>query len=378
MTVKTQTLQDLHKETADDFLPLNGTDYIELYVGNAKQSAHYYQHAFGFEQVAYAGPETGLRDRASYVLQQNKIRLVLTTSLNPNSEIAEHVRKHGDGVKILALWVDDAKKSFQETVKRGAVPAIEPTTTMDEFGSVTTASIRTYGETLHTFVERKNYKGPFLPGYVKATSPFKTTPVGLKYVDHCVGNVELGGMDKWVKFYEDVMGFKLLITFDDNDISTDYTALMSKVVSNKNEFIKFPINEPAIGKKKSQIEEYLDFYHGAGVQHIAIATDDILHTVSELKSRGVEFLTIPSTYYDELLDRVGKIDEDLAPLRELNILVDRDEEGYLLQIFSKPVEDRPTLFYEIIQRKGAKSFGKGNFKALFEAIEREQEIRGTL
>jgi 4-hydroxyphenylpyruvate dioxygenase len=377
-TVNTQTLKDLHKDVAEDFLPLNGTDYIELYVGNAKQSAHYYQHAFGFELVAYAGPETGLRDRASYVLQQNKIRLVLTTSLNPNSDIAEHVRKHGDGVKVLALWVDDAKQSFEETVKRHAVPAIPPMTMMDEFGSVTTASIQTYGDTLHTFVERKNYKGPFMPGYVKAKSNFKTIPVGLKYVDHCVGNVELGGMDKWVKFYEDVMGFKLLITFDDNDISTDYTALMSKVVSNKNEYIKFPINEPAVGKKKSQIEEYLDFYQGAGVQHIAIATDDILHTVSELKSRGVEFLTIPSNYYDDLLDRVGKIDEDIAPLRELNILVDRDEEGYLLQIFSKPVEDRPTLFYEIIQRKGAKSFGKGNFKALFEAIEREQEIRGTL
>jgi len=377
-TVKTQTLHDLHKETADDFLPLNGTDYIELYVGNAKQSAHYYQHAFGFDLIAYAGPETGLRDRASYVLQQNKIRMVLTTSLDPGSGIAEHVRKHGDGVKILALWVDDAKKSFQETVKRGAVAAIPPATTQDEFGSVITASIQTYGDTLHTFVERKNYKGAFLPGYVKAESKFKTTSVGLKYVDHCVGNVELGGMDKWVKFYEDVMGFKLLITFDDNDISTDYTALMSKVVSNKNEYIKFPINEPAVGKKKSQIEEYLDFYQGAGVQHIAIATDDILHTVSELKSRGVEFLTIPSAYYDDLLDRVGKIDEDLAQLRELKIIVDRDEEGYLLQIFSKPVEDRPTLFYEIIQRKGAKSFGKGNFKALFEAIEREQEIRGTL
>ena len=292
--------------------------------------------------------------------------------------IADHVQRHGDGVKVLALWVDDAAKAHAETTRRGAVSVAEPKTTFDEFGVVVTSSIMTYGDTIHTFVERKNYSGPFLPGYVKAKSPFKTTSTGLKYVDHCVGNVALGDMNKWVKFYEDVMGFKLLVTFDDNDISTEFTALMSKVVSNKNEFIKFPINEPAEGKKRSQIDEYLDFYQGAGVQHIAIATDNIIHTVTELKSRGVEFLTIPSNYYDDLLDRVGKIDEDIKPLRELNILVDRDEEGYLLQIFSKPVEDRPTLFFEIIQRKGAKSFGKGNFKALFEAIEREQEIRGTL
>ncbi len=377
-TNKPATLKDLHKNVADDFLPLNGTDHIELYVGNAKQSAHYYQHAFGFELVAYAGPETGQREYASYVLQQGKIRLVLTTALNSKSSIAEHVYRHGDGVKVLALWVDDAAKAYTETTKRGAISVIEPKTIADEFGTVVTSSIKTYGDTVHTFVERKNYTGPFLPGYAKATSPFKTTPIGLKYVDHCVGNVALGEMNKWVKFYEDVMGFKLLITFDDNDISTEYTALMSKVVSNKNEFIKFPINEPAAGKKRSQIDEYLDFYQGAGVQHIAIATDDIIHTVSEMKSRGVEFLTIPIHYYDTLLERVGKIDEDVQPLRDLNILVDRDEEGYLLQIFSKPVEDRPTLFFEIIQRKGAKSFGKGNFKALFEAIEREQEIRGTL
>jgi 4-hydroxyphenylpyruvate dioxygenase len=376
--IKPSTLQDLHKEVADDFLPLNGTDYIELYVGNAKQSAHYYQHAFGFELVAYAGPETGQREYASYVLQQGKIRLVLTTALIPKSALAEHVYRHGDGVKVLALWVDDAAKAHAETTKRGAVSVAEPKTTRDEFGEVVTSSIKTYGDTVHTFVERKNYSGPFLPGYVQAKSRFKTTPIGLNYVDHCVGNVALGDMNKWVKFYEDVMGFKLLITFDDNDISTEYTALMSKVVSNKNEFIKFPINEPAEGKKRSQIDEYLDFYQGAGVQHIAIATNDIIHTVSELRSRGVEFLAIPTHYYDTLLERVGKIDEDVQPLRDLNILVDRDEEGYLLQIFTKPVEDRPTLFFEIIQRKGAKSFGKGNFKALFEAIEREQEIRGTL
>src|SRR5688572_25268292 len=378
MTQKTSSPKDIRKQAVDDFLPLLGTDYIELYVGNAKQSAHYYQHAFGFELVAYSGPETGQRELASYVLQQGKIRLVLTTSLSHKSPIAEHVQRHGDGVKVLALWVDDASKAYSETTSRGAISVMEPKEAHDEFGEVVTSSIKTYGDTIHTFVERKNYLGPFLPGYVRAESPFKTTPIGLKYVDHCVGNVALGDMNKWVKFYEDVMGFKLLITFDDNDISTEYTALMSKVVSNKNEYIKFPINEPAEGKKRSQIDEYLDFYQGAGVQHIAIATDDIIHTVTELKNRGVEILTIPLNYYDTLLERVGKIDEDMQPLRDLNILVDRDEEGYLLQIFTKPVEDRPTLFFEIIQRKGAKSFGKGNFKALFEAIEREQEIRGTL
>src|SRR5688572_9901315 len=380
MTTKTaiNKLEELHKNSTADFLPLNGTDYLEFYVGNAKQSAYYYQMAWGYELVAYAGLETGVKDRASYVLQQGKIRLVLTTSLDPNSEITKHVAKHGDGVKVLALWVDDAETSFNETVKRGAKPASPPQTLKDEYGEVKVASIHTYGETLHTFVERKNYKGAFLPGYRPAKSLLKTSPVGLKVVDHCVGNVELGQMNQWVKFYEDVMGFKLLITFDDKDISTEYTALMSKVVSNGNGYIKFPINEPAEGKKRSQIDEYLDFYQGAGVQHIAIATDNIIHTVTELKTRGVEFLTIPPTYYDDLLQRVGKIDEDLQPLRDLNILVDRDEEGYLLQIFTKPVEDRPTLFFEIIQRKGAKSFGKGNFKALFEAIEREQEIRGTL
>ncbi len=361
-----------------DFLPLNGTDYIEFYVGNAKQTALYYQHCFGFELVAYAGPETGIRDRASYVVQQNKIRFVLTTSLDPKSEISEHVKKHGDGVKVLALWVDDAAKSHYETTSRGAVSAQKPQTIKDEFGEVVISSIKTYGETIHTFVERKNYKGTFLPGYKAVKNNFKPTPIGLKHVDHCVGNVELGKMNEWVEFYENVMGFKLLITFDDSDISTEYSALMSKVVSNGNGYIKFPINEPAEGKKKSQIEEYLDFYHGPGVQHIAIATDDIIHTVSELRKRGVEFLYVPENYYDDVKARVGDINEDWTELQKQNILIDRDEEGYLLQIFSKPIQDRPTVFFEIIERNGAKSFGKGNFKALFEAIEREQELRGNL
>jgi 4-hydroxyphenylpyruvate dioxygenase len=362
----------------DDFLPLNGTDYIEFYVGNAKQTALFYQHCMGFELVAYAGPETGVRDRASYVLQQNKIRFVLTTAMKPDSEIARHVHKHGDGVKVLALWVDDARKSFFETTSRGAEPAMEPKVLKDEFGEVVVASIKTYGETIHTFVERKNYKGTFLPGYQprKSTAPVK--PIGLKYIDHCVGNVELGKMNDWVNYYEKVMGFKLLITFDDNDISTEYSALMSKVVSNGNGYVKFPINEPADGKKKSQIEEYLDFYNGPGVQHIAIATDDIIETVSELRSRGMEFLYVPDTYYEEVVGRVGRIEEDIKELKKLNILIDRDEEGYLLQIFTKPIQDRPTVFFEIIERNGAKSFGKGNFKALFESIEREQALRGNL
>jgi 4-hydroxyphenylpyruvate dioxygenase len=371
-------LERLHANKTEDFLPLNGTDYIEFYVGNAKQAAYYYQSAFGFELVAYAGLETGVKDRASYVLQQGKIRLVLTTSFDPDSMISNHVRMHGDGVKVLALWVDDAEYSFNETVKRGAKPAIAPQTLKDKDGEVKVASIHTYGETIHTFVERKNYKGVFLPGYVKAESKVPVKPIGLKYIDHCVGNVGWGKMNEWVKFYEDVMGFKLLITFDDEDISTEYSALMSKVVTNGNSYVKFPINEPAEGKKKSQIEEYLDFYKGEGVQHIAVATDNIIETVGEMRKRGIEFLEIPSTYYEDLFDRVGKIDEDMADLKRLNLLVDRDEEGYLLQIFTKPVEDRPTVFFEIIQRKGAKAFGKGNFKALFESIEREQERRGTL
>lgn len=366
------------KVMAEDFLPILGTDHIEFYVGNARQAALFYQHCMGFECVAYAGPETGIRDRASYVLQQNKIRFVLTSALRPESEIAAHVHKHGDGVKVLALWVDDARKSFLETTSRGAVAVAEPQRIKDDSGEVVVASIRTYGETIHTFVERKNYKGPFLPGYKPRRSSAQANPLGLKYVDHCVGNVELGKMNEWVRFYEDVMGFKLLITFDDNDISTEYSALMSKVVSNGNGYIKFPINEPAKGKKKSQIEEYLEFYQGAGVQHIAIATDDIIFTVGELRKRGMEFLHVPDTYYEDVMDRVGTIEEDLKELRKLNILIDRDEEGYLLQIFSKPVQDRPTLFFEIIERNGAKSFGKGNFKALFESIEREQALRGNL
>lgn len=361
-----------------DFLPINGTDHIEFYVGNAKQSAMHYMAALGFELVAYAGPETGQRDRASYVLQQNKLRFVLTSSLQPDTPIAQHVYQHGDGVKVLALWVDDAEKSYYETTSRGAESAMEPQHLEDEWGQVVVSAIKTYGDTIHKFVERKNYKGAFLPGYVAKKSSYPVKPIGLKYVDHCVGNVELGQMNKWVKFYEDVMGFKLLITFDDKDISTKYTALMSKVVSNGNGYVKFPINEPAAGIKKSQIEEYIEFYKGAGVQHIAIATDNILETVAEMRRRGVEFLYVPEVYYEDLKERVGTIEEDMQPLKEQNILVDRDEEGYLLQIFTKPIQDRPTVFFEIIQRKGAKSFGKGNFKALFEAIEREQELRGNL
>ena len=375
-----ETMSAASSQTAfTDFLPINGTDFIEFYVGNAKQASFFYRTAFGFELIAYSGPETGIRDRASYVLKQGKIRLILTTPMHPGNHISSHIEKHGDGVKVLALWVDDAEKSWKETTSRGAKSYQEPTILKDEFGEVKIASIHTYGDTIHTFVERKNYTGIFMPGYVAMNDGYKTDDVGLLYVDHCVGNVELGKMDEWVKFYEDVMGFSLLLTFDDQDISTEYSALMSKVVSNGNGYIKFPINEPADGKKaKSQIDEYLEFYHGPGVQHIAVATHDIIATVSALKSRGVQFLRVPDTYYDDLLDRVGVIDEDIAPLRELGILVDRDEEGYLLQLFTKPVEDRPTLFFEIIQRKGATSFGKGNFKALFESIEREQALRGNL
>lgn len=363
---------------AVDSFPINGTDHIEFYVGNAKQSAMYYQAAFGYELAAYMGPETGVRDRVSYVLQQNKIRLVLTSALLPDHEIARHVALHGDGVKVLALWVDDAESAYATALERGAQSDFAPKTLRDEQGEVTLAAIKTYGDTIHTFVERSGYNGAFLPGYEARKSVFPVKPVGLKYVDHCVGNVELGDMNKWVKFYQDVMGFKLLITFDDKDISTEYTALMSKVVSNGNGFIKFPINEPAQGRKKSQIEEYLDFYRSAGVQHIAVATDDIIETVTQLRANGVDFLHVPDAYYEDVMERVGYIDEELEALKRLNILIDRDEEGYLLQLFTKPVQDRPTVFFEIIQRKGARSFGKGNFKALFEAIEREQALRGTL
>ena len=361
-----------------DTFPINGTDYIEFYVGNAKQASHFYRGAFGFRLVGYRGPETGTRDRASYVLEQDKVRLVLTTALRPDSPIAEHVARHGDGVKDLALWVDDARDAFAKAVERGAKPAYEPTVLKDEDGEVIVAGIHTYGETIHSLVERGNYRGVFMPGFRPEESLYNPGPVGLKYVDHCVGNVELGKMNEWVGFYEKVLGFYNLISFDDKAISTEYSALMSKVVSSGNGRIKFPLNEPAQGRKKSQIDEYLEFYQGAGCQHIALATDDIIATVRALRDRGVEFLRVPATYYDTVLDRVGKIEEDLAPLADLGILVDHDEEGYLLQIFTKPVEDRPTLFYEIIQRKGAKSFGAGNFKALFEAIEREQALRGNL
>ncbi len=364
---------------AKDFLPINGTDHIELYVGNAKQAAHYYKTAFGFQSLAYAGPETGMRDIASYVLQQGKIRLVLTTPLKSSNPISKHIYTHGDGVKILALWVDDAYKSFEETVRRGAKIYMEPKTMTDEHGEVRMSGIFTYGETVHMFVERKNYNGVFLPGYKEWKSSYNPQDAGLLYVDHCVGNVGWNRMNPTIQWYEDIMGFVNILSFDDKQINTEYSALMSKVMSNGNGFVKFPINEPAEGKKKSQIEEYLDYYEGEGVQHIAIATKDIITTVRDLKSRGVEFLDAPpDAYYDELPARVGKIDEDIARLKELGILVDCDEEGYLLQLFTKPVEDRPTLFFEIIQRKGAQSFGAGNFKALFEAIEREQAKRGNL
>src|SRR6187399_245985 len=362
-----------------DFLPLQGTDYVEFYVGNAKQAAHYYMSAFGFQPLAYSGPETGIKDRASYAVRQNKLTLVLTTPIRPNNEMADHIYKHGDGVKALALKVDDATSAWEETTKRGAKSYMQPHRLKDNDGEVVVSGIHTYGDTVHLFIERKNYNGQFMPGYREWSNPYyQPTDTGLLYVDHCVGNVGWNQMNPWVNFYQDVMGFRNILTFDDKDISTEYSALMSKVMSNGNGFVKFPINEPAEGKKKSQVEEYLDFYNGEGVQHVAIATADIVKTVSELQKRGIDFLTIPSSYYEEVLDRVGKIDEDLAPLQKLGILIVRDEEGYLLQIFTKPVEDRPTLFFEIIQRKGAKSFGKGNFKALFEAIEREQGERGNL
>jgi 4-hydroxyphenylpyruvate dioxygenase len=370
-------------EGAQDFLPLLGTDYVELYVGNAKQSAHYYKTAFGYQSLAYAGLETGVRDRTSYVLKQDKIRLVLTTPLNQDSPINDHLRKHGDGVKIVALWVEDATSAYHETMKRGAVSFMEPTVEKDEFGEVVRSGIYTYGETVHLFVERKNYNGIFLPGYKEWKSDYNPEAVGLKYIDHMVGNVGWNEMNTWVKFYEDVMGFVNFLSFDDKQIHTEYSALMSKVMSNGNGRIKFPINEPAEGKKRSQIEEYLDFYGGPGVQHIAIATDDIIATVTQLKARGVEFLSAPPhAYYQAIPERLGvhmeMMKEDLNAIENLAIMVDADEDGYLLQIFTKPVQDRPTLFFEIIQRMGAKGFGAGNFKALFESIEREQSLRGTL
>ena len=365
-------------EDAQDFLELWGTDYVEFYVGNAKQSAYYFKTAFGFQEVAYAGLETGVTDRTSYVLQQDKIRLVITSSLVEDSAINRHLNEHGDGVKIVALWVPDATKAFEETTKRGAKPFQQPQVSEDENGKVVTSGIYTYGETVHLFVERNDYNGPFLPGYVARSPKYQPESVGLKYIDHMVGNVDWGQMNTWVKFYAEVMGFSQIISFDDNDISTEYTALMSKVMSNGTGRIKFPINEPAEGKKRSQIEEYINFYKGAGVQHLALATDNIIYTIHELRERGVDFLDVPDSYYLDLQDRVGAIDEDIEVLKKYKILVDRDDEGYLLQLFTKPLMDRPTVFIEIIQRKGATSFGKGNFKALFEAIEREQEHRGTL
>jgi 4-hydroxyphenylpyruvate dioxygenase len=374
----TLTANKIETPLLTDFLPLMGTDYVEFYVGNAKQAANFYKNAFGFQSVAYAGPETGMMDRVSYVLRQNQITFVLTTALKTDNPIADHVYKHGDGVKVLALKVEDATDAWKQTTSRGGKSYIEPTTLKDQEGEVVLSGIHTYGDTVHLFVERKNYTGSFMPGFRKWESRSNPVSTGLLYVDHCVGNVGWNQMNPWVKFYEEVMGFRNILSFDDKDISTEYSALMSKVMSNGNGYVKFPINEPAEGKKKSQVEEYLDFYNGEGVQHIAIATHNIIETVTALQERGVEFLNIPGSYYETVLDRVGKIDEDLEPLQKLGILIDRDDEGYLLQIFSKPMQDRPTLFFEIIQRKGAKSFGKGNFKALFEALEREQDARGNL
>lgn len=374
----TQVREKISENLSEDFLPLLGTDYVELYVGNAKQAAHFYKTAFGFQSLAYAGPETGIYDRVSYVVRQNKLTFMLTTPLKSNNEIADHIYKHGDGVKVLALTVNDARSAWRETTSRGANNYMEPVSLKDDHGELVMSGIHTYGETVHVFIERKNYDGVFMPGFREWKTDYNPPDTGLLYVDHCVGNVGWNQMNKWVSFYETVMGFRNILSFDDEDISTEYSALMSKVMSNGNGYVKFPINEPAEGKKKSQVEEYLEFYDGEGCQHVALATHNIVHTVTELHNRGVEFLRIPSSYYDDLESRVGKIDEDLEPLKQLGILIDRDDEGYLLQIFTKPVEDRPTLFFEIIQRKGAKSFGKGNFKALFEAIEREQEARGNL
>ena len=374
-----QRLAEKSTRASTDFLPLKGTDYVEFYVGNARQAAYYYRAAFGMQLVAYSGPETGQRGRASYVVQQNKIRLVLTTPLQPDGPISRHIQRHGDGVRDIALWVDDAETAYFETTKRGAQGVRPPEVLRDDHGEVRVSAIAAYGDTIHSFIERRNYSGVFLPGYAKvAAADVVARPVGLQYIDHMVGNVGRGEMNRWVEFYRDVMGFRLYQHFDDKDISTEYSALMSKVMANGNDRVKFPINEPAEGRRKSQIEEYLEFYRGPGVQHIAMATDNIVETVSKLRDQGVEFLRVPVTYYQELERRVGKIEEPVGRLQELGILVDRDDEGYMLQIFTRPVEDRPTLFYEVIQRKGSRSFGKGNFKALFEAIEREQASRGNL
>lgn len=378
LIINYRTMQQTKPAPQPDFLPLEGTDYVEFYVGNAKQAAHFYKTAFGFQSLAYSGPETGVKDKVSYAVRQHKLTFVFTTALRPGNPVAAHVALHGDGVKMLALRVPDAAGAWHETTTRGAKSFLEPVTLADEHGELVMSGIYTYGETVHLFIERKNYNGTFMPGFKEWKTVYNPPPAGLLYVDHCVGNVGWNQMDRWVKFYEDVMGFKNILSFDDSDISTEYSALMSKVMSSGNGFVKFPINEPAEGKKKSQVEEYLEFYNGEGCQHVALATHDIVETVTQLQNRGVEFLKVPTTYYSDLQARVGKIDEDVHALEQLGILVDRDNEGYLLQIFTKPVEDRPTLFFEIIQRKGAKSFGKGNFKALFEAIEREQEARGNL
>jgi 4-hydroxyphenylpyruvate dioxygenase len=376
--MKSYAITEAEKKASKEFMPILGTDYVEFYVSNSKQAAHFYMNAMGFNALAYSGLETGNKELESYVVVQDKIKFVFTSPLKGGTEIGRHIDRHGDGVKTIALWVEDARHAYEEAINRGAKSFFEPIEEADKDGKVIRAGIHTYGDVVHIFVERKNYDGAFLPGYQKWETFFKAKPTGLKYVDHMVGNVEEGDMNKWVKFYEDVLGFKQILSFDDKDISTKYTALMSKVMSNGNGRIKFPINEPAPGLKKSQVDEYLEFYDGAGVQHIAVSTDDIIKTVSDLKARGIEFLQVPQSYYDVLSKRVGKIDEDISTLAKLGILVDRDEEGYLLQIFTKTVQARPTMFFEIIQRKGAISFGKGNFKALFEALEREQALRGTL
>ncbi|MBJ35205.1 MAG: 4-hydroxyphenylpyruvate dioxygenase [Euryarchaeota archaeon] len=359
-----------------DPVPLKAVHHVEFWVGNAKQAAYYYRKAFGFSQIAYSGLETGDREKASYVLEQGRIRMMFSTPLNGNNELAEHIRKHGDGVKDIAFHVDNAKSCYEACIARGAKSAHKPETISDDNGTITKASIFTYGETVHSFISYDNYKGPFLPGFIE--QKVEEESVGLKFVDHIVGNVELGKMEHWVNFYADIMGFSQIQAFSDDDISTEYSALMSKVMESDNGRIKFPINEPAEGRKKSQIDEYLEFYEGPGVQHVALLTSDIIKTIKKLKANGVEFLEVPDTYYEDLTERVGVIDEDLEVLRKLKILVDRDDEGYLLQLFTKPVEDRPTVFYEVIQRKGSKGFGIGNFKALFEAIERHQAERGNL
>ncbi|MGQ9613869.1 MAG: 4-hydroxyphenylpyruvate dioxygenase [Chloroflexus sp.] len=361
-----------------DPLELLGIDYVEFYVSNARQAAHFYRTTLGLCPVAYAGLETGVRDRASYVLERRNVRFVLTAPLLPDHPIAQHIAHHGDGVKDIALRVRDAVTAYETAVARGGIPVQAPTEYVDEHGRIIKATIATYGDTVHSFIERENYQGTFIPGFQPITTPLPVPETGIAAIDHIVGNVELGAMNRWVNYYRDVLGFSQLVHFDDHDISTEYSALMSKVMQNGTGRIKFPINEPAEGRRKSQIEEFLEYYGGPGVQHIALATGDICATVDALRTAGIPFIHVPDAYYDDLEERVGKIDESRQALQERGILVDRDEEGYLLQIFSQPLQDRPTLFIEIIQRKGSRGFGKGNFKALFEAIEREQARRGNL